>query len=99
MKRFAGPPAVDAGASQVPEAVSKGFPRHNGSYSSSRLALPLFVSLHPKKHASQVKMHLARRLTANEPNRMEAFRLESDIVENVKRIYYFAKRIAAELNS
>jgi phosphate:Na+ symporter len=38
--------------------------------------------------------HLAQRLTANEPNRMQVFRIESDIIENLRRIYYFAKRIA-----
>ena len=38
--------------------------------------------------------HLATRLVADEPNRLNAFRIESDIVENYRRIYYFAKRIA-----
>ena len=38
--------------------------------------------------------HLAHRLTASEPNRLEAFRIESEIIENFRRIYYFAKRIA-----
>ncbi len=38
--------------------------------------------------------HLSRRLTANEPNRVAAFRLESDIIEYFKRVYYFSKRIA-----
>jgi phosphate:Na+ symporter len=38
--------------------------------------------------------HLSQRLTAEAPHRLEAFRMESDIVENLKRIYYFSKRIA-----
>ncbi len=41
-----------------------------------------------------IDSHLARRLVAEEPNRLSAFRIESDIVENFRRIYYFAKRIA-----
>ncbi len=44
--------------------------------------------------AAQIETHLARRLAADEPNRVTAFRIESDIVENLKRVYYFAKRIA-----
>ena len=38
--------------------------------------------------------HLAHRLIADEPNRMQVFRIESDIIENFRRVYYFAKRIA-----
>jgi phosphate:Na+ symporter len=40
------------------------------------------------------KRHLLERLGADEPNRTWTFRLESDIVENLKRVYYFSKRIA-----
>ncbi len=38
--------------------------------------------------------HLMGRLAADEPNRLAAFRLESEIIEYLKRMYYFAKRIA-----
>ena len=38
--------------------------------------------------------HLARRLAANAPNRLHAFRIESELVESLRRIYYFSKRIA-----
>lgn len=31
---------------------------------------------------------------AGEPNRLIAFRLESELIEYPKRIFYFAKRIA-----
>jgi len=34
------------------------------------------------------------RLTADEPGRVEAYRIESDIIEDLKRIYYYAKRAA-----
>ena len=39
-------------------------------------------------------MHESRRLVAEEPNRLAAYTLEIDIIEKLKRIYYFAKRIA-----
>lgn len=38
--------------------------------------------------------YLSRRLVAGEPNRLTAFRLESEIIEYLKRMFYFAKRIA-----
>jgi phosphate:Na+ symporter len=38
--------------------------------------------------------HLANRLVAEEPNRLATFRIESEIIEYLKRVYYFAKRIA-----
>ncbi len=38
--------------------------------------------------------HLSRRFRADEPQRMVAFRLESEMIEYLKRMYYFAKRIA-----
>ncbi|MGD1712674.1 Na/Pi cotransporter family protein [Dapis sp. BLCC M172] len=44
--------------------------------------------------ASQAHTHLAMRLTADQPNRLVAFGLESDFIEYLKRVYYFAKRIA-----
>ncbi|MEO1129872.1 MAG: Na/Pi cotransporter family protein [Planctomycetota bacterium] len=44
--------------------------------------------------ADDAGSHLATRLAAEEPNRMATFRIESDIIETLKRIYYFAKRIA-----
>ncbi len=44
--------------------------------------------------ADQANDHLVRRLGAQEPDRMKVFRIESDLIENLKRIYYFAKRIA-----
>jgi phosphate:Na+ symporter len=38
--------------------------------------------------------HQAGRLVADEPNRLAAYSVEIDIIEKLKRIYYFAKRIA-----
>lgn len=44
--------------------------------------------------ASQAERHLSRRLAADAPNRLAMFRLESETMEYLKRMYYFAKRIA-----
>lgn len=44
--------------------------------------------------AGAASEHLANRLTADEPNRLATFRIETEIIEYLKRVYYFAKRIA-----
>jgi phosphate:Na+ symporter len=44
--------------------------------------------------ATEVENHLTRRLAADEPGRFVAFRLESKLMEYLRRMYYFAKRIA-----
>ncbi|MDM8519107.1 Na/Pi cotransporter family protein [Anaerolineales bacterium HSG6] len=46
------------------------------------------------KLANKVSNHLAQRLVADEPNRLATFQLESELIEYLKRMYYFAKRIA-----
>ena len=38
--------------------------------------------------------HLVSRLGAEEPHRLRAFRMETEIIEYLKRIYYLAKQIA-----
>ena len=42
---------------------------------------------------------LVDRLTADAPHRMETFKIESTLVESLKRIYYFAKRIAKAMST
>ena len=44
--------------------------------------------------ADTAALHQARRLVAEEPNRLPAYAVEMDILQNLKRIYYFAKRMA-----
>ncbi len=39
-------------------------------------------------------IHQAQRLVAEEPNRLPAYTVEMGILENLKRIYYFTKRMA-----
>jgi len=42
----------------------------------------------------EAQLHEAERLVADAPYRVEAYRLETDVIANLKRIYYFAKRTA-----
>jgi phosphate:Na+ symporter len=42
----------------------------------------------------EAEAHLTLRLSADEPHRLAAYRLESELVEALKRVYYFAKRVA-----
>lgn len=49
--------------------------------------------------ATEAESHLSRRLSADEPNRMVTFHLESEMIEYLKRMYYFAKRIAKIVES
>ncbi len=44
--------------------------------------------------AEDAEDHLTARLSAPAPQRLAAFRIETELVEALKRIYYFAKRIA-----
>ena len=44
--------------------------------------------------ATAAENHLAQRLIVEEPHRLDAFSLETEIIEYLKRVYYFAKRIA-----
>lgn len=37
-------------------------------------------------------LHQVERLVADEPMRLEAYRLEMDVIARLKRIYYFSKR-------
>jgi len=56
---------------------------------------------HINQLADQAHHHLAMRLKANQSNGLVAFRVESDFIEYLKRLFYFAKRIAklmAEMN-
>ncbi len=44
--------------------------------------------------ANQVNNHLVRHLPLQDANQILIFRLESELLESLKRMYYFAKRIA-----
>ena len=47
--------------------------------------------------AENADNHLALRLTAEDPHRVSTYRVESALIENLRRVYYFAKRIAKEV--
>ncbi len=44
--------------------------------------------------ADKASLHEVRRLIADEPRRLETYTLEVDVLKNLKRIYYFSKRMA-----
>jgi phosphate:Na+ symporter len=44
--------------------------------------------------ADQASLHEVRRLLADEPRRLETYTLEVDVLKNLKRVYYFSKRMA-----
>ena len=48
--------------------------------------------------ADSAAIHEARRLVAEEPNRLHTYTFEVDILENLKRIYYFCKRMARSVS-
>ena len=47
--------------------------------------------------AAEAALHGAERLVADEPNRMASYAVEMNVVENLKRIFYFCKRMARTL--
>ncbi len=49
------------------------------------------------KLAEEAHLHLMQRLVADAPHRRQAFAIESELVETLKRIYYNAKRIAKSI--
>jgi hypothetical protein len=44
--------------------------------------------------ADDVTAHIATRLIASEPNRLELFQIETDIIENLTRIGTYIRRIS-----
>jgi phosphate:Na+ symporter len=49
--------------------------------------------------AESAAAHQAQRLVAEEPNRIPTYTIEIDIIEKLKRIYYFAKRMAKTVDA
>ena len=47
--------------------------------------------------ADEVAAHLSLRLQSSDPHRVAAFSIENDLAEQLKRVYYFAKRIAKRI--
>jgi phosphate:Na+ symporter len=49
-----------------------------------------------KALADEVARHQKRRLLADAPRRVETFTFENEIVESLKRVFYFARRLSRE---
>jgi phosphate:Na+ symporter len=47
--------------------------------------------------ANRVAVHQVERLVAPEANRVPAFAIESDMIEDLRRVFYFAKRMAHDV--
>jgi len=50
-----------------------------------------------REFSDDVSEHLRQRLQSTDPNRVAAFAIENDVSEQLKRVYYFTKRIAKRL--
>lgn len=48
---------------------------------------------------NSAEQYEAQRLIASEPNRLAAYSVEMEVIEKLKRIYYFAKRMAKTIQS
>jgi phosphate:Na+ symporter len=63
--------------------------------SEERLAQEVMAAkLEVNQRVFEAESHLARQLRQTGPNRLATFRIETEIVEYLKRVYYYAKRIA-----
>jgi phosphate:Na+ symporter len=63
-----------------------------GSPEAARRAIDMKPEITARTtHAIEYQLE---RLTADEPDRVATYRIESDIIEDLKRIYYYAKRAA-----
>lgn len=83
---------------EVSEAVSQAVDAlvTNNSLTASEV---INAKPHITHLANEAEKHLSHRLIADEPQRVAAFQLESEIIEHLKRMYYFAKRIAKLVHS
>lgn len=55
------------------------------------------LALERTRLAGNALEHQAERLVAPEPGRLEAYSLEIVLIEKLKRVYYFAKRMANDV--
>ncbi|HID45402.1 MAG TPA: PhoU domain-containing protein, partial [Chromatiaceae bacterium] len=46
---------------------------------------------------ADIERHIVRRITADAPSRRLAYQTETELLEALKRVYYFTKRIAKEV--
>jgi len=46
--------------------------------------------------AAHIERHITRRMASDAPHRRLTYQIESELLENLKRVYYFTKRIAKQ---
>ncbi|MCP5415916.1 MAG: Na/Pi cotransporter family protein [Chromatiaceae bacterium] len=51
-----------------------------------------------QEQVTSAELHEARRLVANAPNRVAVYSVEVELIEKLKRVYYFAKRMAKTID-
>ncbi len=59
---------------------------------AARMVLSMKADIN--RMAGSASMHEAERLVAAEPNRLRAYSVEVDMLANLRRVYYFARRMA-----
>jgi phosphate:Na+ symporter len=64
----------------------------DGDGEAARRVVDVKERINEKAHSAA--LHEANRLVAEAPNRVATYAVETNIVENLKRVYYFTKRIA-----
>ena len=102
---------IDSGVLVSPETTEVIQEFHTATLRALDLALQAVTQKNPTAAAHVIRMkeeitrladsaaiHEARRLVAEEPNRLHTYTLEVDILENLKRIYYFCKRMARSVS-
>jgi phosphate:Na+ symporter len=102
---------IDSGVLVSPETTEVIQEFHAATLRALDLALQAVTQKNPTAAAHVIRMkeeitrladsaaiHEARRLVAEEPNRLHTYTLEVDVLENLKRIYYFCKRMARSVS-
>jgi phosphate:Na+ symporter len=59
---------------------------------AARKVIDMKAELH--RLSDWAAIHQADRLVVDEPNRLSCYTIEVDIIEKLKRIYYFSKRMS-----
>jgi phosphate:Na+ symporter len=82
---------------QLQDQVSKGIDRSVNSLlkeddTQAKAVYASFPEL--SKQTEELETRIALQLTSDKPNRVATYRLESEIIENLKNMYFVAMRIA-----
>ena len=82
---------------QLQDQVSKGIDQSVNSLlkeddTQAKAVYASFTEL--SKQTEELETRIALQLTSDKPNRVATYRLESEIIENLKNMYFVAMRIA-----